>query len=448
LRASQIAAARSANIEAVSHATRGLEELRLLPAGIKRDRLELALRGARGPVLIATRGYAADETVEDYERARELIRTTADKTFWDIVLTGLLVAYYNRGAYRRALDVGLEFMSQAESTRDSVALCVGHRLLAGPYNALGEFAASEAHGEAAFGFYNPDQHQPLAWRYVHDIGVAAASQWAIGAWHRGHIGVANRARKEAFNIARQLEHHNTTGYALYYNGVFASFRQRDFSALAEYSAALLDHASRHNLPQWTAWTSALEGVARAHAGKFEEGIAAIERGLALCEEIKNQSMRTVFLAGLAETQLIAGRHQDAQRTIETAFSIAERTEERWMDAELWRLRAQLALASGGQSDATAAERYLKSGIEVAESQGSHSFKLRLTTEFAKLLADRREITSARQMLATAIEPFSDGFDTPDLINAGELLNAFDRDRSGPTELGSRAPDITASPIHE
>jgi predicted ATPase/DNA-binding winged helix-turn-helix (wHTH) protein len=426
LRASQIAAARSASIEAVAHATRGLEQLKLLPASISRDRMELALRSARGPALIATRGYAADETVEDYERARELIRITGDETFWDIVLTGLLVAYYNRGAYRRALDVAFEFMQHAESTRDPVALCIGHRLLAGPYSALGEFASSETHGEAAFSYYDFGQHRHLAWRYVHDIGVAAASQWAIGAWHSGHISVANRARSEALRIAAQLEHHNTTGYALYYNGVLASFRQREFPALAQYSANLLDHASRHNLPQWTAWTSALEGVARAHAGKVEEGIAALESGIMLCDKIKNQSMRTVFLAALAETQLIAGNYKDVERTLGAAFDIAERTDERWMDAELWRLRAELALSSLGQSGGAEAEQHLKCGIGIAERQGSNSFKLRLTTKLAQLSADQKQIAKARRMLASVLESFSDGYDTPDLMNAKALLVSLTR----------------------
>jgi hypothetical protein len=154
-------------------------------------------------------------------------------------------------------------------------------------------------------------------------------------------------------------------------------------------------------------------------------------------------MRTVFLAGLAETQLMAGRHQDVKRTLDAAFAIAERTEERWMNAELWRLRAELVLAGVGQSDVAEAELCLKCGIEVAEKQGSNSFKLRLTTKLAQLMADRGEIAASRQMLASALELFSDGFYMPDLMNANELLKAVEKE-----SLDTHAPDFTASPIHD
>src|SRR5262249_42388679 len=63
---------RSANTEGISHLTRGLELLKTLPDTPEHTQQELALQTTLGPVLIATKGYAAPEVEKTYTRAREL----------------------------------------------------------------------------------------------------------------------------------------------------------------------------------------------------------------------------------------------------------------------------------------------------------------------------------------------------------------------------------------
>ena len=259
LRAGQLAVARSANAESVSHIATALTLVADWPESKARERQELNLRTVLGPALVATRGHAADETVENYEHCRHLMRTTDDQNHWEVVLFGLAAAYYNRGACRQFSDIAHEFLQEAKHQGTAVALCVGHRLVSAASSTSGNFRDALINGELAFRHYDRDNHARLAWRYAHDIGVAAASQWAIGAWHQGLIGTANVAHQEAFAIAARLNHHTTTGYALYYNGVLAAFFRRDFAALAEHATRLLEHGLRYDLPQWRALASALEG---------------------------------------------------------------------------------------------------------------------------------------------------------------------------------------------
>jgi len=58
LRAGQQAARRSANIEAITHLTNGIEILHSLPETPERDGQEAALQLALGPALMVTRGGA------------------------------------------------------------------------------------------------------------------------------------------------------------------------------------------------------------------------------------------------------------------------------------------------------------------------------------------------------------------------------------------------------
>ena len=77
-RAGQRAAAKSALPEAISHLTRALEQLSLLPASRERDEREIALRVELGQALVSTKGYAAKEVEEVYTRARELSEQYGD----------------------------------------------------------------------------------------------------------------------------------------------------------------------------------------------------------------------------------------------------------------------------------------------------------------------------------------------------------------------------------
>ena len=72
--AGQKAVQRSANAEAVSHFTKGLELLKALPESPERFQQELTLQLALGTPLIATRGFGLAEVGKVYARARELCR--------------------------------------------------------------------------------------------------------------------------------------------------------------------------------------------------------------------------------------------------------------------------------------------------------------------------------------------------------------------------------------
>jgi predicted ATPase len=65
----QRARARSANMEARAHLTKGLEVLTTLPDTPKRTQHELGLQLALGSALMDTKGYAAPEVAQALARA-------------------------------------------------------------------------------------------------------------------------------------------------------------------------------------------------------------------------------------------------------------------------------------------------------------------------------------------------------------------------------------------
>jgi hypothetical protein len=128
------------------------------------------------------------------------------------------------------------------------------------------------------------------------ISAQRPLQWAIAAWHQGMIDTAKAAREQAFGIAARLNHHNTTAYALYC-GVLPAF----FEGFEAWQSTLLDCSNtRHAMDfQWTAWTSPLAGAAQAYAGRVDDGVVAIERGIAHAT-ISRMSQCARFFFRLAE----------------------------------------------------------------------------------------------------------------------------------------------------
>ena len=91
------------------------------------------------------------------------------------------------------------------------------------------------------------------------------------------------------------------------------------------------------------------------------------------------------------------------------------------DAELIRLRGELALRGNPPEQTTAASEFQRA-VEVARRQGMRTAELRSTVRLARLAAGRGERAEARAMLASVHDAFTEGFDTPDLVEARALLD--------------------------
>jgi predicted ATPase len=114
---------------------------------------------------------------------------------------------------------------------------------------------------------------------------------------------------------------------------------------------------------------------------------------------------------------------DDERTtvLDQAFDAVEATQERWYQAELYRLRGDVARFGQSANNEFAEENY-KIGKRIAEEQGSMLLSLRATTSLATLWRDQGKRDEARELLAPVYGWFTEGFDTRDLKEAKALLD--------------------------
>jgi predicted ATPase len=115
----------------------------------------------------------------------------------------------------------------------------------------------------------------------------------------------------------------------------------------------------------------------------------------------------------------AGQPEEGLAVVSEALALVDRTDERYYEAELYRLKGELLLMRGAEDKAEAS--YHKA-IEVARGQSTKSLELRAATSLSRLWQQQGRRDRARQMLAEVYGWFTEGFDTRDLQEAKALLD--------------------------
>jgi predicted ATPase len=121
---------------------------------------------------------------------------------------------------------------------------------------------------------------------------------------------------------------------------------------------------------------------------------------------------------LAEACEIAGEIDESVTVLGDALQIVERTGQRWLAAELNRLKGKLLLRQGNPE--TAEELYRKA-LSIAREQEAKLWELRAAMSLARLRRDQGRKADARDLLAPVYDWFTEGFDTLDLKETKALL---------------------------
>lgn len=163
------------------------------------------------------------------------------------------------------------------------------------------------------------------------------------------------------------------------------------------------------------------GEALAMMGEPHEGLSAMHDAVAVWQSLGVRCYSTGVLAGLSRAQGEAGRTEAALTTLAEALALLNETEERFYEAEIHRLRGKLLLHQGRAAEAEAS---LQKAIDVARRQQARSWELRATMSLCRLWEKQGRIGEARDRLAEIYAWFTEGFDTPDLVEARSLLEAL------------------------
>jgi predicted ATPase len=151
-------------------------------------------------------------------------------------------------------------------------------------------------------------------------------------------------------LARRLGHAPSLGNALW-RGAQNFAWQGDTATVISYTRELLILSDTYGLPMPRAHAMIFLGWALSHESETAEGIARVEEGLNMLMGMGARMHLSEALWLSADSLLLVGRWREGLERIARAFDLLAETGERWPEARLHRLRAELLMQSSGSGEA-------------------------------------------------------------------------------------------------
>jgi predicted ATPase len=422
LRAGKKAAMRSANLEAIAHAQRGIEVSGHLAEGARKDRVELDFQLALGPCLIATQGPASNKAMATFARARELCERLGDPPEQLQVMFWLTTASVIRGELPLAQETIAALLHLAEARGDRPALLNAMRGQAMIRLFMGRLtAAREVIERAVEAFDASSEEDRLAARAAGQDAVVAdlaLMSWAL--WLLGHADTAITRMAAALARADAISHPHSQAYACYYASILHALRG-ELSTAQGHAERCLTLSEEHGFRQWRGLAHAIRGICATLLDPSSRALEEIRDALDEYRGAGYQLGITALYVLLCPALLSSHKCEAALELIEQGLATTSRNSERIFEAELYRLKARALLVRGAPDARTEAQSMLDRALTTARSQHAKALELRAAMDLAALWIDQGKREEALDLLEPIYAWFTEGLDTQDLKQAKALL---------------------------
>ena len=247
-------------------------------------------------------------------------------------------------------------------------------------------------------------------------------------WLLGYPDQARASMQRTLRLAQQLGDPFSQSFA-YVSVAAFHLRCREAEETRERAERLIALARDHGFSMRIASGMIYRGWALAEQGEVTEGITQLEQGLQAIQQTGAELARPFYLALLAEAYAKAGRILDGLSAIDEGLAIAEKNDDRFYEAELYRLRGESLLLGENQKSKVKsqrsnvkAEEAFQKAIDIAREQQAKAFELRAVMSLCRLWQQQDREAEAHQLLLEIYNWFSEGFETKDLQEAKALLN--------------------------
>jgi serine/threonine protein kinase/tetratricopeptide (TPR) repeat protein len=424
LKAGQRSRERSALSEAIGHLTKGLGLLETLSQTPERDARELQFLTTLAPAYIAAHGYAAPEVGPILHRASELCQRRDDPRQLFGILLGIWEWRIVRADLRLCVELAADGMALAERLNDPGMRMEALFMPGVTMFYRGQFAAARSYHESALAAYD-DRERTKFWSAYsgHNAGVTHRCYLALCLWHLGYPDQALKLDRETCELARTIGHAFSLGHAV----DFAAFLRHYCRLGADVESAAQEEMAigcEHGFQLWHALGKLHQAAAMLLQGQCEEVLTLLRKGFDAFRATGAEVRVPAYLALLADAYLQSARFDDAHKALDEGLLFAEKNDDRSHEAELYRLSGELLLAES--SNGVAAESYFHKAIETARRQQSRAWELRSTMSLARHWQRQGRRDEAYSLLAAVYGTYTEGFTTPDLVDAAALLKALER----------------------
>ena len=417
---------RFAHVEAIGHLTKGLSLLETLEASPERDARELELLGPLGTAYIASRGYAAPEVGPVFQRARALCDRVGHTPQLFAMLWGNFAFHIVRADFGVCTELADEAMALGERLNDPGILMEALFLKGLTRLYRGDFAGARDCCARAIAEFD-DRERNAFWAALvgEDAGVTHRCYLALALWHLGFPEQALKLNDEMLKLARTINQPFSLEYALHHTAWLYQHCRLGMNAHAA-AEEQIRIATEQGFTFWHASGSLYAAGGLLQQGRLEQGLRLLQNGLEAYRGTGAELALPYYLSILADACIQRGRFAEALAALSEALTFVEKNDERFQEAELYRLKGELLLAESG--DQTRAEEYFRQAVETAQRQQSRAWELRATTSLARLWQKQGRREEAFRALSAVRGLFTSGFTMPDLVDATTLLESLADER--------------------
>jgi DNA-binding SARP family transcriptional activator/predicted ATPase len=411
IKAGQRAALSSAVTESIGHFNSGLQLLMQLPRNEQRDALESELRLNLGTALIAAKGYGSVEAGEAYACALAL-GGSMYQALWGMWLTSS-----SRIGHLHSLELAEKLLCMAEQQNEPLQLQQALYAMGNSLLWTGQLEKARLHLERSMALYQPTHHQTMVSEFGENICISCGAQLAWVLWLMGFPDQAGEMREHTLALARHENHPYSLCYVSAHSAALSRWmRQIDTTRLLAEETIRL--ANLHGFPVWLLSGTALHGWAASMQGQTT-GVAYIEHGINIVHSAMS-GIEAYFLGLLAEALMHAKKFEESLQILHRTIDVINAKDDRFLESEIYRLKGECLLSISANNDVQA-EACFTQALDISRLHGAKSLELRAAMSMARLRKQQGRQEDARQWLAETYNGYTEGRNTPDLLDAADLL---------------------------
>lgn len=418
--AAKVVLRRYADSEAINYLSKALSLLEGVAPSPERDRIELAVLVSLGSSLITTQGYGSPEVGRVYTQARLLCEIIGENDASYLkVLSGSYLFHAVRAELASAQEIAARYVSLAR--RGQSQLSAAGQFLLGAVLVNCDPLKARDHLQAALTYCdNTPNYRPF-FDFGPELRVFARAHLSLALWLLGFPDQAMEENRRNMAIAEELSHPFSLALALAYSAIQHQYRREPEAAekLAEAAGAV---CHKNGFRYYLSWTPIIRGWAHARKGALDEGLAEMRDGFAALKATGALLRGPYYLALMAETYREMGKLEEGWNSVTEAFALGQRSKETWFKPELGCIKGDILLDRG---DKVEAEACYREAFRMARDLGTPFFELRAAMRLARLGGGNAQRAKAVAQLGETYGKFGEGFDTPDLVEARELLKLLD-----------------------
>jgi class 3 adenylate cyclase/tetratricopeptide (TPR) repeat protein len=416
--AGQQAMARTAFAQAQDQFGAGLTLLTTLPETTQRDRTESLVRLNLGicTIFVDVGAFMGSAVLSSLERSHELCEKLGRDSHHCNVLSALAFLYGQRSEWEKTQAACDELLQLASELNDPDMIGRAHFWSAFIPAFRGNFRSALDALDRAYKL-------PISFRSRQELNFGGWQTLtrSLSALALAIVGYPEKARlrnNEAMRLVRDEKERSHLPPILFWSTVLHLLLREPAMAYRSMEESLRVQ-SEENLAAIVSVSEFFLGRALVQLGEVDRGLDQMVRHPRETARFAQGPVGALIYPTLAEAYLAAGRVDEGIQAVSRGIAILGQNQARFAEPELHRLNGELMLLAGNVSGEP--ENLFRRAIEIARGQGAKWYELRATNGLARLLRDANRRDEARKLLSEIYNWFTEGFDTADLKDAKALL---------------------------